>query len=52
MTTFFSKLGAHKRRCEWLPILIVRVFAGIFLILSGFTKLFSEGQHAQYLFRG
>ncbi len=49
MYQFFAKLGYSKRQCVWLPILIVRIFLGIFFILSGFFKIFDAKQHAAIL---
>ena len=37
MYHFFSKFGYHKRRIEWLPILIARIFLGMFFIISAFN---------------
>lgn len=37
---FFSKLGYHKRQLEWIPILVVRIFLGLFFAVSGFFKMF------------
>ena len=49
MYEFFAKVGYHKRHVEWLPILIARVFLGIFFILSGFFKVFDAKQHEALL---
>jgi len=49
MYEFFAKIGYHKRHAEWLPILIVRVFLGVFFILSGFFKVFDTKQHEALL---
>lgn len=49
MYAFFSKLGDHKRKVEWLPIFIMRLALGIFFILSGFFKLFDSEQHEKLL---
>lgn len=49
MYEFFSKVGYHKRQVEWLPILVARVFLGVFFILSGFFKIFDSSQHEKLL---
>lgn len=49
MYQFFAKLGYNKRQAEWFPILIVRIFIGVFFILSGFFKIFDSKQHANLL---
>lgn len=49
MSCCFSKFGEHKRHIEWLPILVTRLFLGIFFILSGFYKLFDPKQHQELL---
>lgn len=49
MYQFFAKIGYNKRQCVWLPILIVRIFLGIFFILSGFFKIFDAKQHETLL---
>ena len=49
MYQFFAKLGYNKRQTEWFPILVVRIFLGVFFILSGFFKLFDLKQHANLL---
>ena len=49
MYQFFAKLGYNKRQAEWLPIFIVRIFLGVFFILSGFFKIFDAKQHGNLL---
>lgn len=49
MYQFFAKLGHRKRQTEWFPLLIVRIFLGVFFILSGFFKMFDPKQHAHLL---
>ncbi|QVL57323.1 MAG: DoxX family protein [Simkaniaceae bacterium] len=49
MYQFFAKMGYNKRQTEWFPILIVRIFLGVFFILSGFFKIFDAKQHATLL---
>lgn len=45
MHRLISKIGTFKRHNEWLPIFIVRLYAGLFFILSGFFKIFDSTQH-------
>ena len=49
MYTFFANLGYKKRKCEWLPLLIIRLCLGVFFILSGFFKTFDAQQHQKLL---
>ncbi len=49
MYQFLAKVGYNKRQCVWLPILVVRIFLGVFFILSGFFKIFDSKQHATLL---
>ncbi|MEM7175523.1 MAG: DoxX family protein [Chlamydiota bacterium] len=49
MVELFTKIGRLKRQLEWLPVFIVRLLAGLFLILSGFFKLIDKDQHSLIL---
>ena len=45
MFALFSKIGRFKRQLEWLPLFIVRLLSGLFLVFSGALKLIDSDQY-------
>ncbi len=49
MFALFSKMGRFKRQLEWLPLFIVRLLSGLFLVFSGALKLIDSDQYNMIL---
>lgn len=46
---WITRIGEKKRATEWLPIFLVRLFLGIFLLISGFYDLVDQQQQKKLL---